>query len=78
MRNVGDSIYPGPPNPFRQEFRMDILPVFCHMDDFCRHFEPAWRQHLLAHHGRKRNRPSRLSLSEIMTILVLFHDPHYR
>jgi len=57
---------------------MDIVSVFCHIDDFCRQFEPAWRRHLLASTGKKRNRPSGLSLSEIMTILVLFHDPHYR
>lgn len=57
---------------------MDILSVFCQIDDFCRRFEPAWRQHSLASAGKKRNRTSRLSLSEIMTILVLFHDPHYR
>ena len=57
---------------------MDILSVFCHIDDFCCRFEPAWRQHLLASTGKKRNRTSRFSLSEIMTILVLFHDPHYR
>jgi Transposase DDE domain len=57
---------------------MDILSVFCHIDDFCRRFEPAWQRHLLASTAKKRNRPSRFSLSEIMTILVLFHDPHYR
>jgi hypothetical protein len=78
VRDVADRIYHWSPNPFRQEFRLDILPIFCHIDDFCRRFEPAWRQHLLASAGKKRHRPSRLSLSEIMTILVLFHDPHYR
>jgi hypothetical protein len=57
---------------------MDIVSVFCHIDDFCRQFEPAWRQHLLARAGKKRHRTSCLSLSQIMTILVLFHAPHYR
>ena len=57
---------------------MDILSVFCQIDDFCRRFEPAWQHQLLASAGKKRNRTSRLSLSEIMTILVLFHDPHDR
>lgn len=53
---------------------MDILSVFCHVEDLCRRLEPAWRQHLLGSAGRKRNRTSRFSLREIMTILVLFHD----
>lgn len=57
---------------------MDILSVFCHIDDFCRQFEPAWQRHLLASTRKKRKRASRFSRSEIMTILVLFHDPHYR
>lgn len=78
MRNVVDRIYHWSPNPFPSEFCRDILPIFCHIDDFCRHFELVWRQHLLASTGKKRNRTSRFSLSEIMTILVLFYDPHYR
>jgi hypothetical protein len=27
---------------------MDILPVFCDIDDFCLLFEPLWRTRLLA------------------------------
>lgn len=27
---------------------MDILPVFCDIDDFCKSFEPVWRQQQLA------------------------------
>ncbi len=27
---------------------MDILPVFCDIDDFCSAFEPYWRRRLLA------------------------------
>jgi hypothetical protein len=63
-----------PPLP---EFCMDILSVFCDIDDFCSRFEPAWYQHLVAS-GRKRHRASSLALSEVMTILVLFHGLHYR
>jgi hypothetical protein len=56
---------------------MDILPLFCDIDDFCRLFEPAWRQRLLTS-GKCRHKPGSLSLSEVMTILVLFHASGYR
>lgn len=60
---------------------MQILPLFCEMDDFCQQFLPAWQQHLLpsatAGHKRRR-RASALSLSEVMTIIVLFHASGYR
>lgn len=55
---------------------VDILPLFCDIDDFCLLFEPLWRRKLLE--TRRRNRPSALCLSEVMTIIVLFHASHYR
>jgi hypothetical protein len=57
---------------------MDILPVFCNIDDFCLLFEPIWKQKLLAASGQQRQRRSTLSLSEVMTIMVLFHSSSYR
>ena len=57
---------------------MDILTLFCDIDDFCSVFEPAWRRRLLASGERRRNKPGALSLSEVMTILVLFHASGYR
>ena len=57
---------------------MDILPLFCDIDDFCRLFEPAWRRHLLADGACHRHKPGALSLPEVMTILVLFHASGYR
>jgi Transposase DDE domain len=55
---------------------MDILPLFCDIDDFCLLFEPLWRKQLLE--TRQRNRPSTLCLSEVMTIITLFHASSYR
>jgi hypothetical protein len=55
---------------------MDILPLFCDIDDFCLLFEPLWRQKLLE--TRQRHRPSALCLSEVMTIITLFHASGYR
>src|SRR5215210_1815686 len=55
---------------------MDILTLFCDIDDFCLLFEPLWQVRLLE--TRQRNRPSALCLSEVMTIITLFHASNYR
>lgn len=52
--------------------------LFCHIDDFCQGFEPWWEGRLLGCGVQKRKRPGRLCLSEIMTILVCFHQSSYR
>ncbi len=57
---------------------MDILPVFFEIDEFCQVFEPLWKKRLLADGLKQRQRRRRLSLSEVMTILVLFHRSGYR
>lgn len=57
---------------------MDILPLFFEIDEFCRWFEPLWKEHLLTDGLKQRHRQRRLSLSEVMTILVLFHRSGYR
>lgn len=52
--------------------------LFCHVDDFCRRFEPLFHQQLLDDGLRHRRRPRRLCLSEILTILIAFHQSAYR
>lgn len=52
--------------------------LFCSADDFCQAFEPRWKQQLLGSGLKLRNRPCRLRLSEIMTILIAFHQSCYR
>jgi transposase len=55
-----------------------LTELYCLMDDFCKEFEPVWRRHLL-HTGRaQRRRACSLSLAELMTLLVLFHQIRYR
>ena len=49
-----------------------ITEIFCSIDDFCLEFTPFWQKSLIAQ-GKKRIRPSKMSLSEVMTIQVLFH-----
>jgi hypothetical protein len=48
------------------------------MDDFCQTFEPDFKGKLLEDGTTKRNKPSSLALSEVMTIIVLFHFSGYR
>ena len=57
---------------------MDIVAVFCEIDDFCEDFEISWRKKQLADGKRHRNREFQMSLSEIMTILVLFQASGFR
>ena len=57
---------------------MSILELFCDVDDFCvclvQH--KLWRQ--LGIGGAKRGPKPTLALSEIMTIIIHFHQSHYR
>jgi hypothetical protein len=58
---------------------MDSLTeLFCLIDDFCRVFEPAWQRQLLSSGAKRRQRPSSLSLSELMTLAILFHQLRFR
>jgi len=57
---------------------MSLLEMFCRVDDFCRAFEPAWKQQQLASGTLRRDRARQLCLSEIMTILIWFHCSGYR
>ena len=53
---------------------MEIVALFCDIDDFCLQFEPAWRQRLVAKQEAQPLWPSRLGLSEVMTIVINFHQ----
>lgn len=55
-----------------------LIQLFCDVDDFCRFFIPQWKKQLLGDGKIKRQRASRLSMSEIITIMIHFHQSHYR
>jgi hypothetical protein len=62
-----------------------LISIFCDIDDFCKEFEPEWRKILIENQDklligdkRRRNRKTELSLSEAMTIVIMFHKTHYR
>lgn len=52
--------------------------LFCRVDDFCQAFEPQWERQLLGNGLQRRKRPRSLCLSEIMTLLIGFHQSCYR
>ena len=52
--------------------------LFCDIDNFCQKFELNWHSHLIEACGKTRRRAKSLCLSEIMTILITFHQHHYR
>ncbi|MDQ7072674.1 MAG: transposase [Gammaproteobacteria bacterium] len=55
-----------------------LTDVFCDVDDFCKVFMPEWEAQLIADGTRKRNRQSRMTMSEIMTIIIAFHSSNQR
>lgn len=57
---------------------MSLVELFCHVDDFWQVFRPIWYEHLLAAGERQRLRATQLSESEIMTIMIHFHQSGYR
>jgi hypothetical protein len=55
-----------------------LTELFCLIDDFCVQFEPAWNKRLLTDGQKHRRRQTRLQLSELMTLAVLFHQLRFR
>ncbi len=59
--------------------KLDFTSLFCQIDDFCQSFEPLLQQHLLKDQTRpSRNRAAKLSTSEMMTIVIGFHQARFR
>jgi hypothetical protein len=57
---------------------MSLLELFCQIDDFCQEFLPQWEPERLASGTRQRRRKGQLDPSEVMTILVHFHQMRFR
>lgn len=57
---------------------LSLEELFCNVDDFCLIFEPLWRKELLSDGRKRRKRQPKLSLSEMMTIQIAFHQSCYR
>ena len=57
---------------------MDLVSLFCSVDDFWKSFQKKWNQKSIGNGLLKRGPKSKLSLSEVMTIMILFHQSNYR
>lgn len=57
---------------------MNILKLFCEVDDFWQMFSPYWVSHQVESGEQQRQRETSLTMSEIMTLVVLFHQSGYR
>lgn len=52
-----------------------VVEIFFIVDEFCKEFEKELSKHLL---GNAPKRPPTMSISEVITIMILFHDKGYR
>ena len=57
---------------------MSLLELFCHVDDFWQRFRPRWEREMLQSGFRQRRRLGQLSVSEVMTVMIHFHQSRYR
>ena len=58
---------------------IQMIELFCLVDDFTKRFRLLCSQKSIAYKKKKiRHRVSRTSLSEVMTILIVFHRSNYR
>lgn len=55
-----------------------LVELFCHVDDFCQVFLPTMENKVIGSGIKTRKRDRSLIPSEIMTILIHFHQSHYR
>jgi hypothetical protein len=55
-----------------------LVELFVSVDDFCQAFLPPLEKHLLQSGQIQRRRERSLRISEVMTILIHFHQSHYR
>lgn len=56
---------------------MSLLELFCHVDDFCQQMQGGQRKSLTSKTGQSVRQPG-LSESEMMTIVIHFHQSGYR
>src|SRR5438045_2593329 len=57
---------------------MSVLELFCSVDDFCQEYASAGAGEQVGSGKATRRRSGEMHLSEIMTIVIHFHQSHYR
>lgn len=58
--------------------QIDLETQYCHIDDFFKAFKVDWDQHLLGSGNSPRGPDPKLSTSEMMMIVILFHQSNFR
>lgn len=58
--------------------KMCVTELFCSIDDFCKVFIQEWNKHLLEAGKPKRGPDPELTMPEMITIVILFHQSGYR
>lgn len=56
---------------------MDLTILYCSVDDFWKSFKQEWDKHLIDNGKAKRGPEPKLSIPEMMTIVILFHQSNY-
>ncbi len=57
---------------------INLIELFCTIDDFWKNFDKLWEKRLLAEEIQRSKRVPGLSPSEIMILVILFHIVGYR
>ena len=57
---------------------MDLTELFCELDDFCQDWLVTFSSTLFPAQGKNLPNYCRMSLSEVMTIAIHFHQSKYR
>ena len=57
---------------------MDIVELYSVVDDFCKIFMEKWEAKMLSDGVKKRNRLGKMNVSEMMTIVIFFHQSNNR
>ena len=57
---------------------MGIIQLFCEVDDFCKWFMVEWEKRQIGEGTKKRLRSPSLSHSEIITIIIFYHQSGYK
>jgi hypothetical protein len=55
-----------------------LTELYSVVDDFCLLFLPEWHKHLIENELKKRNRKGKLRISEVITLLIHFHQMRFR
>lgn len=55
--------------------KIDLILLFCYVDDFCLLFEPEWNKKLI---GKQSPIAGNMTLSEVLTILIWFQTSGWR